>query len=420
MTARQAPVGGHTVPAPAPVRPWSLTLPPPATGTPASDHTPSTPPLPFDVGTRAYLPPPPGFPSIDIGRTAHLLTPAQVTAAEEAKPAFSLAWVHPVTLGGPRYLAVTPLRVVMAGNDEPMAAFAIADGTPAWTAPVKASAPLAVLDRVVYATTETSLVAVDAPTGVVRWTTAVDEAPSPAAGPLAVDGRVIVSTATSVRAYRAVDGVEIWRQDVGSPALVPLAGGVNAVIAVLGDHSLAAFDLATGALNWRVPLGMTPTGLVANGDRVYFGTIEGPACAYHQDNGQKDWCYRVRVPSVGAPALDDRLVYMTFLDNTVRLFDRGNGAMRRVDILPRRPFAGPALTAPAEMLVPLVTDEVFALSRAAAPSPTAKPPRPAIVDQPQPSASLQALALTPDGGWMALVTVSPVDRALVVYRHKVR
>jgi hypothetical protein len=72
------------------------------------------------------------------------------------------------------------------------------------------------------------------------------------------------------------------------------------------------------------------------------------------------------------------------------------------------------------MLVPLVTDEVFALSRAEKPSATATPPKAAITDQPQPTASLQALALTPDGGWMALLTVSPVDRAVVVYKHKLR
>jgi hypothetical protein len=397
-------------------------LPPPATATPTSELTspaPSTPPLPFDVGTRASLPPPPGFPSIAFGVTARLPTPAQVAAAEAAKPAFSLAWVRSIALGGPRYLTMTAMRVVVAGGDEPMAGFAVADGTPVWTAPVAAAAPLATLDRVVFATTDTSLVAVDASTGAIRWTTALTGA-VPAAGPLALDGRIVVSTATDVRAFRATDGAELWRQDVGAPAAVPLAGGVNAVIVAFADRTLAALDLETGVVNWRVPLAMTPTGLVANGERVYFGTTEGPACAYRQADGRQDWCYRVRVPSVGAPALDDRLVYLVFLDNTVRLFDRGNGAMRRVDILPRRPFAGPALTAPTEMLVPLVTDEVFALSRAEAPSPTAKPPRPAITDQPQPSASLQALALTPDGGWMALLTVSPVDRAIVVYRHKLR
>jgi hypothetical protein len=384
-----------------------------------AEPEPTTPPLPFDVGTRAHLPPPPGFPLISVGLTAHLPTAAQVAAAEAAKPAFSFAWMHPVSLSGPRYVAMTPMRVVVAGGGDPMAGFAIADGTPVWTAPVAASAPLATLDRIVFATSDKALTAVDASTGTVVWTTAVAGA-VPAAGPLAVDGRIIVSTATDVRAYRADDGRQLWRQDVGSPAIVPLANGVNAVVVALADHTMAALNLETGAVNWRVPIAMTPTGVVANGDRVYFGTSEGPACAYTQDGGRMDWCYRVRVPAIGAPALDNRLVYMVFFDNTVRLFDRGNGAMRRVDILPRRALAGPALTAPTEMLVPLVTDEVFALSRAEKPSATATPPKPAITDQPQPSASLQAIAVAPDGGWMALLTVSPVDRAVVVYKHKLR
>jgi outer membrane protein assembly factor BamB len=309
--------------------------------------------------------------------------------------------------GRPR-LAVAGANLLVASESASLSARSLSADETVWTADAAASIPLTVAEDLALTVSGGQLRAFDVTTGAPRWTTAADDVAFP---PLVLSGRVVLSSGSALRAVRSTDGTPLWRQDLGAAALVPPAGAVDGVVTALADRTLALIDLETGQVRWRVPLEVTPVALAGAGDRVYDTSTDGLVCAHKRDKGDLDWCFRVRVPPLGAPALDDRELGVAFLDNALRIFDRRSGTLQRTVQFDVRAVAGPQIT-PQGWLIPLATSEVLLVPR----DPKAPSVR-AFTRAEQPGPPLQAFAFAPDGSVLALASVSSTGRTLAVY-HK--
>ena len=345
-------------------------------------------------------------------------------AAPTPPPApFELAWTAPVDASDRASLTFATGALIAGGPNTPLRAFALDDGRLLWTSTTDADMPVAVSDDIVAVVVGGRLVVLSTTTGARRWDVAINgDAPSP----LVAGTTVAVAAGTSMLAYRA-DGTPLWQQGLGAAAAAaPVAAGGRLFVALAGK-GLTAIDLLTGRLLWRVDTGQQLTSLAAGDGRLYAGT-DAAACAFNQNNGQPAWsgslgspCFRLGVGTIGPAAIDERSSYFAFTDNTVRVFDRGNGALRRRDTTPARPAAGPAL-AGANLVVPLLNSEFLVLNRKTGDaSHVTQPNRPAG-EAPEPpdgpaAESLEAAAVSNDGRLLAMLTVAPGGaRTLTVFR----
>ncbi|WP_394741851.1 PQQ-binding-like beta-propeller repeat protein [Natronococcus roseus] len=173
------------------------------------------------------------------------------------------------------------------------------DGSVAWTAEgLGAAGTPAVAGDTVYVGGE-GLTALDAASGEVRWTTALEGGES--TSPTVADGTVYLVADGELLAVDAADGDVEWRREsvvlereaesgtsevddaTVSVAAVPLAVANGSVYAAVGDGigvdgtaGFAAFDAETGEIRWTYweQWRWDPHGyVVATADRVYTGSI---------------------------------------------------------------------------------------------------------------------------------------------------
>jgi outer membrane protein assembly factor BamB len=197
-------------------------------------------------------------------------------------------------------------------------------------------------------------------------------------------------------------------------AVAPASDGTY-LATMLATHDLILVG-TDGAILWRTHLDVTPATLAVSGDRVYFTSDRGMLCAVRVDDGRIDWCFDVRVPAVGAPAVSDTLVFVALRDNTLRSFDRHSGAMRGNVQLGARPISGPRL-AGSTVIVPLLTADLFLLSADRTAPDRTKTDRVTPPAQ-QNSPTMQAFDASADGRAMVAILTSPSGRVLVGYRKR--
>jgi len=79
-------------------------------------------------------------------------------------------------------------------------------------------------------------------------------------------------------------------------------------------------------------------------DRILFGTGDKWFFCLRVSDGEREWP-RVRLGSTvrGRPIADDDHIYVVSMDNTLRAFRRGNGALLWHPNVPFRPTTGPVL-----------------------------------------------------------------------------
>jgi len=119
-----------------------------------------------------------------------------------------------------------------------------------------------------FGSTHSSVYALDATTGAVRWS--VHDSANAYSAPAVVDGVIYLgSTAGYVAALDATTGVARWRSsmDVAADSLPAVANG--AVYVAASDGSVYALNAQTGAQRWRYQTdgaqGLQPSPVVANG-----------------------------------------------------------------------------------------------------------------------------------------------------------
>lgn len=200
------------------------------------------------------------------------------------------------------------------------------------------------------------MVAVDAKTGKTVWEIPL---PGEAAAPLYWDtGWLLVSTdAGDLAAFRASDGLLVWRQALGAPLAARPVPALDRVFLALTDGRILSAALATGTVDWERMVPGRVTGLRALPDQLVAGTTEDAVYSFDLDRGRQRWRWRVGGDVSGTPAFDDRLIFFAARDNVLRAVDRRSGNLRWSADLPSRPIAGPVLTADA-VLVPFAGEVV--------------------------------------------------------------
>ncbi len=142
--------------------------------------------------------------------------------------------------------------------------------------------------------------ALDAETGVTRWSQALgDPSVRWCLGlPVVSDDTVYVGSAMSVHAFDARDGTERWRTDLASGdwaaswAGVAVGDDVVVIGAASDDLHLAALDRATGEVRWRHAgrdiAGVSATPVIAD-DMVLAAHAPGWLAAYDLADGSDRW-----------------------------------------------------------------------------------------------------------------------------------
>lgn len=207
-------------------------------------------------------------------------------------------------------------------------------------------------DGLVFVGSEASVTALEQRTGAIVWQIDLGRSLN---APLHWDsGRVVASTDTDLVAIRAVDGQILWRTAVGAALTVaPTAADENLYVA-LADGRIAALHSESGALVWSLALNQPVTGMLALPDQVLVGTRANLLHSLSLDRGRIRWTQKAGADVIGAPAVDDRSIYLVAFDNVLRALNRGNGNLRWTRNLPSRP-AGGALRAADVVFVPFST-----------------------------------------------------------------
>ena len=166
------------------------------------------------------------------------------------------------------------------------------------------------------------------------------------AQPLVAGGRVLTMDSDAVvTAFDLVTGARQWRTDtrddkdrstnVGGG--IAVAGGV--VYATTGRAEALALDAATGAIRWRKPLGAparsSPT--IADG-RLFVTTLDNRLISLSAATGDRQWAYQASAAATtllgqAAPAVSDGLVVAGFGSGDLVAVRADSGALAWTDSL---------------------------------------------------------------------------------------
>jgi MYXO-CTERM domain-containing protein len=209
--------------------------------------------------------------------------------------------------------AVEGDRVVYATLDGTVHALDVATGEPAWTYVIDPDNNagkrdlhdgVTIADGTVYAGAMYRFAAIDLASGALRWEKLPTNAPFPTlthATPVVVDDLVIASVGrvNGTFAWEGVDGAEAWK--VGSPLAdgvmsSPIVGDGKLVLGS-GNSTLSAFRIEDGATLWSRKLyaeghdyafWLRPTPAVANG-RLFVPTHRGELLGVALSDGHTEW-----------------------------------------------------------------------------------------------------------------------------------
>lgn len=202
-----------------------------------------------------------------------------------------------------------------------------------WQFFVQSSAPV-VADETLYTSEygrERSLVARDAATGRVRWTTRVSNGGSLGV-PTVVDDRLIVQSYGLLFAFDRRTGKRQWEHDIGrgppgSPVVVD--GVAYLANGSFSDWSAEVFavDVATGEERWRTDLGageVNLRGSVAVADGTMF-VVDGDLVALDVADGSEIWRIAFEAPAETTPSVANGTVYVTDTDGTLHAVTAAEG-----------------------------------------------------------------------------------------------
>ena len=162
------------------------------------------------------------------------------------------------------------------------------------------------------------------------------------APPLAHAGWVLQAAAGDLIAIRAADGEVLWRKTLGPIEFQPALDGDLLVVSMV-DGRLIALNLEDGSERWTTDLHSSPGEPFAIGDRVYVGTQDKTFYVLNASSGRIQDHMRIGSQLRGRVAVDDERVYLTGLDNMLRVLRRRGGARLWQKSLGYRPVGGPVL-----------------------------------------------------------------------------
>lgn len=255
-------------------------------------------------------------------------------------------WATPLN-AAPLFPAVMEASRVVVPLASAVVGLRAADGVEVWRVERTAEQPLAALDSLIVVAVAESLQAFRAVDGAEAWRALTGTLTAPV---LAQDGWVIAAAGTQLFALRASDGTVVWTREIPPMAEQPSLEG-DRLYLPLTDGRIYSLVLATGADRWVRRLGGAPTPVLALADTVFVGSADRHFYAIDAVDGSIDWRFRVGAALRGRAAAEGPLVFAAAVDNLVRAFNRGDGALQWHGALTYRPTAGPLVVGGA-VLVP--------------------------------------------------------------------
>lgn len=258
---------------------------------------------------------------------------------------FAFLWTREYPGTPPITAAVSDGGWLVAGFADHLEMVSLATGEPVGTLPLPA--PRLDCDAVICVVADDDFVrAVELTKRTVRWQKA---APGPLAfAPTLRSGWVFLTTKDGhIAALRDTDGVEVWRFDAKSPLTGPVSIDGDRMAIATADATLTMLDLRTGRAIRRTEIfSGTPGSPRLGGGVVYLGTENRDLLFIDATSGKPTGApQRPGATVVGAPALDEHLIYTIGQDGVLNAFERGNGALKWHAELPTRPaLVGPIVT----------------------------------------------------------------------------
>jgi outer membrane protein assembly factor BamB len=283
-------------------------------------------------------------------RGADALSPDRIVAMD---PRWTVSFdtPHSAPPGYDQEMAYVPLK---SGE---VLAIALDNGAVKWRVELPTSLAPATGDGLVFVAANTAVSALEQRSGRVVWNI---ELGGRVSAPLQFDsGWVLASTETELIAIRAADGEVRWRAAVAAALAVAPAASAEHFYAALSDGRIAAIGIETGAVVWSFALNQPVTGMLALPEQLLVGTRANLLHSLSLDRGRIRWSQKAGADVIGAPAADDRSIYLVAFDNVLRALNRGNGNIRWTRNLPSRP-AGGALRAANLVFVPFSTPVIGA------------------------------------------------------------
>jgi outer membrane protein assembly factor BamB len=152
---------------------------------------------------------------------------------------------------------------------------------------------------------------------------------------------MVVTTAGDVLAFRATDGMLVWRRNVGTTAHAKPTLARDSVYLPGADSRVIALRVDTGAPSWERRLGGAANDILVSGDRLFVGSQDKYMYCLNAEDGIVEWRWRTGGPVIGVPVVDERTTFFVSLDNVLRALNRSSGVQRWKIPLPLRPATGP-------------------------------------------------------------------------------
>ena len=191
----------------------------------------------------------------------------------------------------------------------------IVEAEPAWS--LTLSIPPAAggtmdAERIYVPLRDKLLVALDRESGRLVWSSAVDVALPPVVG----DGRVFVHGANAISAFDGATGAQLWSMPIQSVLTAPLVWDNGWLLAPADSGDVLAFRAADGHLVWRRSLGATTAYPVVPGGRsaVYLVLSDGRVVALALATGDQLW-ERQLPGTLSQPAVGKDRVFIGSTDN---------------------------------------------------------------------------------------------------------
>ena len=229
--------------------------------------------------------------------------------------------------------------VAVALQPSGIAAYRGLDGSVVWKADLATDRPIVLDDERIYVVSGESIHALSISKGEELWRQDTGALTAPL---LVQSGWVIAISPGSIAAYRGADGTLLWRRQIGTIEHRPAVDG-DVLFVPLLDREISALNLQTGEPLWSKPLEGEPGEPLAVGGKVYLGSRDKQFYTLDAATGEFDGSIRIGAGPRGKPAVDDDHVYVVALDNIVRAYDRGDGALQWNKGVKYRPLSGPVL-----------------------------------------------------------------------------
>ena len=243
--------------------------------------------------------------------------------------------------GAPAWAPVhTEGRLFVALQDGHVVAVGLSDGEVQWTIEQTVIAQPAIGDWRLFVAGPDELMALDTRTGGRFWSIPLE---APLSAPLVWDMQWLIATLEggTVLALRGEDGEIVWRRTLDASIDVPPAVAGDRVYVSLTDGGLTALSLSDGTSVWQRQLDGAPQEVLPLDD-LFVGAGDHNFYRLSHRDGAEQWRWPTGGDIVGVPAVDEKRVFFSSLDNVVWALDRASGVQRWRQPLTARPTAGPS------------------------------------------------------------------------------